>query len=112
MIAIAFLIFMLGQCLVWFQVNAPILWPWGKSFKWLLIICGIPITWLFMLATDLAVAGNAGLFWPGRFMSFVSGMLIFTILTYMFCNEPITTKTAVSLVLAISLILIQLFWRS
>ena len=99
-IAIAFLIFMLGQCLVWFQVNAPILWSWGKSWKWLLIVGGIPIT------------GFAGSFWPGRFMSFVSGMLIFTILTYMFCNEPITTKTAVSLVLALSLILIQLFWKS
>jgi hypothetical protein len=45
-------------------------------------------------------------------MSFVSGMLIFTILTYMFCNEPITTKTVLSLTLALTLILIQLFWKS
>ena len=111
-IAFAFLIFMFGQCLVWFQVNAPILWSWGKTWKWLLILGGLPITWLFMSATEIAVTGFAGSFWPGRFMSFVSGMLIFTILTYMFCNEPITTKTAISLVLALALILIQLFWKS
>lgn len=64
-----------------------------------------------MEATRLSVSGFSGLFWPGRFMSFVSGILIFTLMTYLFKDEGINMKTAISLVLAFALILVQLFWK-
>ena len=64
-----------------------------------------------MEATRYAVSGFGGQFWPGRFTSFVAGIFIFTIMTYMFKGEVINLKTAVSLMLALSLILVQLFWK-
>ena len=111
LITLAIILFTLGQSLVWIQVNGPIIWPWAKKYKLLLTLFGIPITYIFMEATRFAVTGFSGEFWPGRFASFVSGIFIFTILTYVFCNEGITLKTFVSLVLASSIIIIQLFWK-
>ena len=97
--------------MVWIQVNGPLIWPWAKKYKLLLLLFGIPITYLFMEATRFAVTGFEGMFWPGRFVSFVSGIMIFTLVTYMFKGEGITLKTAVSLTLASCIILIQLFWK-
>ena len=104
--------FMLGQIIVWVQTNGPILWPWAKQWKFPLMLLGVPITWLFMEATSYVVKGFGGEFWPGRFMSFTAGIFIFSIMTYMFNSEGINLKTAVSLTLAASLILVQLFWKS
>jgi len=111
LITFAIILFTIGQALVWIQVNGPIIWPWAKKYKLFITLFGIPITYIFMEATRLAVTGFEGLFWPGRFASFVSGIFIFTILTWFFCNEGISLKTFVSLVLASSIILIQLFWK-
>ena len=110
-IALSILIFLLGQIVVWIQVNGPLICPWAKSYKYALMLLGVPITWAFMEATQFAVRGFNGQFWPGRFLSFVAGIFIFTIMTYLFRNEAITLKTAISLVLALSLILVQLFWK-
>ena len=108
-IAIAFLLFMLGQILVWIQLNGPLLWLWAKEWRWALIIMGIPITMIFMLATEYSVNGFSGMFWPGRFISFTAGIIIFSTLTYIFKSEPLTTKTMISVSLAFLLILVQLF---
>ena len=110
-ILIGIILFLIGQCIVWIQVNGPLLWEWARTFKWVLLLLGIPITWLFMEATRYAVAGFDGNFWPSRFVSFVSGIVIFTVMTYIFKSEPFTMKTAVSLILALLLLIIQVFWK-
>jgi hypothetical protein len=110
-IMLSILIFLLGQIVVWVQVNGPILWDWAKSYKFLLMLLGVPITWMFMEATRYAILGFNGQFWPGRFLSFTAGIFIFTIMTYIFRAEAITIKTAISLCLALSLILVQIFWK-
>ena len=110
-ILFAILIFLLGQGLVWIQVNGPLIWPWAKTWRWALMLLGVPITWLFMEATSLAVQGFGGEFWPGRFVSFVTGITMFAIMTWIFREEGINVKTTVSLVLAFALILVQLFWK-
>ena len=107
----SFFIFLFGQCVVWVQTNGPLIWPWAKTNKFYLMLLGVPITWAFMEATRFSVSAFGGLFWPGRFLSFVSGILIFTLMTYLFKDEGINIKTAISLVLAFSLILVQLFWK-
>jgi hypothetical protein len=111
-IALSFFLFLFGQIIVWVQVNGPLIWTWAKDYRYLLMVLGIPITWLFMEATRFSVIGFGNLFWPGRFMSFTAGILIFTVMTYLFREEPINAKTAISLVLAFSLILVQLFWKA
>jgi hypothetical protein len=110
-ILLSIAIFLLGQGIVWIQTNGPLLWPWAVKWKWALIALGIPITWLFMEATRFAVEGFGGVFWPGRFVSFVTGITIFAIMTWLFRDEAINMKTAVSLLLAFILLMIQLFWK-
>jgi hypothetical protein len=110
-IALSITIFVLSQIVVWIQINGPLLWQWARTYKLALMFLGVPITWTFMEATRYAVSGFGGQFWPGRFISFVAGIFIFTIMTYMFKGETINLKTAVSLMLAVSLILVQLFWK-
>ena len=83
LITFAIILFTIGQGMVWIQVNGPLIWPWAKKYKLLLLLFGIPITYLFMEATRFAVTGFEG----------------------------ITLKTAVSLTLASCIILIQLFWK-
>ena len=111
LIIYSIILFLIGQAVVWIQVNGPIIWPWASKNKWVLIICGVPITYLFMEATRVAVTGFDGLFWPGRFVAFVSGIIIFSIFTYSFCGEGMNLKTLVSLLLAFGIIIIQLFWK-
>lgn len=108
----AYLLFMFGQFIVWIQTNGPLLWQWARDYRGWLMILGIPITWIFMEATNLVVRGFGGEFWPGRFMSFTSGIIIFTIMTYLFKSEGINMKTTISLCLAVILIAVQLFWKS
>lgn len=110
-IVFSILLFLAGQTLVWVQVNGPLIWEWAKTWKWALAIFGVPITWIFMEATSLAVNGFAGEFWPGRFVSFVTGITMFAIMTYLFRGEAITMKTAVCLLLGFTIIFIQLFWK-
>jgi hypothetical protein len=110
-IVLSFTIFLIGQAVVWIQTNGPLIWDWAKTYKAALMLLGVPITWAFMEATRYAVSGFGGLFWPGRFTSFVAGIFIFTIMTLIFKGESINLKTGVSLGIAFSLLLVQLFWK-
>ena len=67
LIIISALLFFIGQALVWMQVNGPIIWPIAKTYRWVLMLLGVPITWLFMEATQTAVNAFDGEFWPARF---------------------------------------------
>lgn len=107
----AIIMFIFGQLLAWFQFNGPLLWSWAKQYRYLILLLGYPVSWFFMQATASAVNGFAGEFWPSRFLSFVVGILVFTVCTYIFKSEPITIKTAICLLLAFGIIFIQLFWK-
>lgn len=111
LIIISAILFMLGQSLVWMQLNGPLIWPIARIYRWGLMLLGVPITWIFMEATRIAVTGFNGEFWPARVVSFVAGITVFTVFTYMFRGETVTAKTATCLVLAFAIIIIQLFWK-
>ena len=66
---------------------------------------------MFIMGTKYVAAYYDGLIWPGRFIGFSSGIFCFTILTWYFLGEGINVKTGISLLLAIALITIQLFWK-
>ena len=110
-IVLAVLLFCLGQAIAWMQMNARILWRSFNRYKWILILLGIPVTWIYMTATRHAVVGFDGSLWPGRILSFSTGIVTFTILTWMLKGEAVSMKTAVCLVLAFAILLIQVFWK-
>ena len=66
---------------------------------------------MFIYATKYIVEYFDGVLWPGRFIGFATGMMTFAILTSIYMNEGITSKTAISLVLATALVAIQILWK-
>ena len=107
-----FLLFLLGQGLIWIQTNGQFVWPWFKKNPWPVAIgMGSIISYILIKATQMVVEHFDGLLWPGRFIGFASGILIFTAMTYYFMNEGITAKTRVSLLLTLILISIQILWK-
>ena len=111
-LVIAAVLFTLGQVLIWYQTNGQFKWKWFADHP-LIIACifAVPISYSFIIATKYVVSYFDGLLWPGRFIGFATGMIAFGILTSLYMNEGINSKTAISLVLATALVLIQIFWK-
>ena len=102
----------IGQTLIWYQTNGQFLWEWFKKNPLLLSIgIGSVVSYLFIMGTKYIVTYFDGLLWPGRFITFGMGILSFTFLTWLYMGEGITMKTFVSLLLAISLVSIQILWK-
>ena len=109
---IGFLLFFIGQAAIWFQTNGQFIWPWFKRNPLVVsLLMGTSISYVLIIATRFMVEYYGGLLWPGRFIAFGTGIISFTFLTYYFMGEVITAKTLVSLIMACSLIGIQLFWK-
>lgn len=101
----------LVQIMTWFQLNGQFVWPWFKSNVFLLCLFGIPISYLYIIATKWGFIAFDGILWPGRLLCFAMGMFTFAICTSIFLGEGLTPKTIVSLILATILTCIQVFWK-
>ena len=110
-IALGLLLFFTSHIFIWVQINGQFVWKWAAEHPIIISCFGMPISWLLIIATKYIVAGFDGQLWPGRLIGFALGMIVFAILTYYFLQEGITEKTAVSLILAITLVLVQIFWK-
>tara|TARA_Y100000361_G_scaffold116524_1_gene107474 strand:- start:391 stop:735 length:345 start_codon:yes stop_codon:yes gene_type:complete len=108
-ILITFIIFLFNNILIWYQLNGQLVWEFWKSPKGiaLSLILGIPITALFWLATKWGYIGFGNL-WAVRFMGFATSMMTFPIMTYLYLGETITLKTAVTILLSIVIMIIQI----
>lgn len=111
-LVISFLLFFLAQSMIWFQTNGQFMWPFFKDHPIIIAFTlGSAAGWVFFNATSYAVQHFNGLLWPGRFIGFGTGMIVFTILTYLIMGENINAKTLVSLMLALIIICLQIFWK-
>ena len=106
-----FLTFLTVQSAVWFQTNGQFIWSWFKDHPFILSLFGIPISLGYIWATKFAFAAFDGTLWPGRLIGFAMGIISFAMLTNYFMGEGISTKVIVSLILAVTLVLIQVFWK-
>jgi len=105
-------LFLIGQALIWIQTNGQFVWPWFKKNPIIVsILGGSVISYILIMATRYVVEYFGGLLWPGRFIGFASGIIVFAFLTWYYMGESINLKTGVSLLLASALIAIQLFWK-
>ena len=104
-------LFFLTHIFIWFQINGQFLWKWFSDNPLWLALFGAPVSYLLILSTKYMVQGFGGLLWPGRLVGFSLGMVVFAVLTSHFMNEGLTPKTIVSLVLATSLVAIQILWK-
>ena len=103
--------YMVGQVFTYYQLNGQFIWPWFKRNPLVLSLFGIPISLVFIWATKNTVDAFSGMMWPQRFIGFASGILIYAWGTSYYFGQPIDTKTAISLGLALLLICVQIFWK-
>lgn len=105
------LLFIVAQSMIWFQSNGQFIWPWFKKNTLLIsLLTGTSVSYIVIYGTRLMV-DHFGALWPGRFIGFSVGMVVFAVLTWAFMEEGINLKTAVSLCLAMALLAVQLFWK-
>jgi len=109
-IILSAILFMIGQILIWFQSNGQFISEWFKNNTLLVSFFGVPISYLFIHATRMSYEGY-GATWPGRMMGFAIGVMVFTYLAHTFMGESINLKTALSILLSIGIICIQVFMK-
>ena len=108
---ISTILLLVAQTLVWYQVHLQFMYKWFKDNEWVMGVVAVPITYLFLYATKYGYLGFNGVIWPTRFVQFSAGMVVFAFLAYYHMNEPITLKTGVCIILALSILLVQVLWK-
>ena len=101
----------LAQIGTFFQLQGPLKYEWVKNHYWLTVMMGIPISMLFMYSVKNMIIAYNGQMWPSRLIGFSVGAVVFTWLSWLIFKEPLTLKTIVCLILAIGILIIQLFWK-
>ena len=110
--AIGLFYFLIGQIVIWFATNAQFLSKWASDKPWAMTLIAAPVTYIYIIATKYCADHFDGLLWPGRFIGFATGMIVFAILTTFLMKEEFSAKTVISLILATTLVCIQIFWKS
>ena len=110
-ILLATMFMTLGQIGSFMQLQGSIKYGWSEKYLWLLLLSGIPISWLYIKSVNLYVQGFGGQIWPSRLVGFALGVVIFTILSSVLFQENLNLKTVISLILAFTIVGIQIFWK-
>ena len=100
-----------AQIGTFFQLQGPLKYEWFKNQYWFLVLMGMPISMLFMYSVKNMVIAFDGQMWPSRLIGFSIGAVVFTWLSWLIFKEPLTLKTIVCLILALGILVIQLFWK-
>jgi hypothetical protein len=110
-ILIATIVMILGQIGSFMQLQGSIKYGWYEKYLWIILLSSVPISYLYIISVKMFVDGFDGEIWPSRLIGFAIGIMVFTGMSTLLLNEHITTKTFVCLILAISIVLVQLFWK-
>ena len=103
--------FLVAHILTFFQLNGQFLWKWFAKNEWVIAASGIILSIFYIWGTKYVVDAFNGLMWPGRFIGFGVGMIIYAIMVSYYFNEGINLKTMTSLILATGLVCVQVFWK-
>jgi multidrug transporter EmrE-like cation transporter len=101
----------LAQIITFFQLQGSTKFEWFKNNYFLMVLLGIPISMLFMFSVKNLVIAFDGQLWPSRLIGFSIGAIVFTVLSWLVFNEPLTIKTYICLFLAFAILLVQLLMK-
>ena len=101
----------ISQLIIWFQINGQFVWPSFSKNEILLSLVGAPISYMLIKATKYGWIAFEGVLWPQRLIAFATGIILFSLCTWLFLGEGITTKTSICLILSVVIVLIQVFWK-
>ena len=65
----------------------------------------------YIYGTTYIVEAFNGQLWPSRLLGFATGIFSFTLLTYIFMKEGVNMKTGIILILALVIVLLQVYWK-
>ena len=101
----------LAQILIFMQIQGSLKYQFLQDHKFWVLMMGIPASWIFMESVKYLVGWADGELWPSRLIGFGIGIVIFVILSLTLFKEPLTLKTLTCLMLAASILLVQIFWK-
>jgi hypothetical protein len=105
------LLYLIASTIVWYQINGQFISTWMKNHPIMVSFLGVPISYVYIYATEYLVEAFNGDLWPQRLIGFSMGMLAFAFLTWIHFHQAITLKTAVTLALATAIVVIQIVWK-
>ena len=111
LILLGFAYFIIGQVIIWFQSHLQFISNWSKDNPLLIAIPGVFVSYVSILATQHLAEAFDGMVWPSRLIGFGIGIILFSALTWILLGEKIEMKSAICVVLAFCILLIQLFWK-
>ena len=107
---ISFCLFTLGSLGHWYILYWQFKMPNWIRTPWPYIIAPL-LAYIWIVASDYGVKAFNGEMWSNRFVFFVTGIMVASFLYPYHFGQPFTTKTMVQLILALTIILISLFWK-
>ena len=104
--------FLVAHVLTFFQLNGQFLYKSFQKHEWAVAAAGVILSFFYIWGTKYTVEAFSGLLWPGRFIGFGVGVIIYAIMVSWLFGEGLSTKTIISLLISIALISIQVFWKN
>jgi len=104
--------FVASQLIIWFQSHLQFFNKWASDNPIIISSVGMVVSYGSIMATKNIAGAFGGLVWPSRFIGFSIGIVLFTLLTWVFLKQPINLKSMVCVGLAFIILLIQLFWKN
>jgi hypothetical protein len=101
----------LGQIFSFMQLQGSIKYNWFQKYPIIILLSALPSTWFYIKSVEHLVAWGDGQLWPSRLIGFGIGIIIFVLLSMILFKEPLTLKTLTCLLLAASILLVQIFWK-
>ena len=111
LLTLGFIYFIVSATAIWSQTHAQFFNDWSKDNALLVAIPGFIISYWSIKGTENIAAAYDGAVWPARLIGFGVGIILFSILTWLILGEKIEIKSAVCVLLAFCILIIQLFWR-
>ena len=102
----------IAQVLTFVQLQGQFKWDWMKEHP-LIVACigGVPISLLYIFSVKHLVVAYDGEKWPSRLIGFAVGAIVFTVMSWSWFREPLTTKTLLCLGLSVCILAVQLLWK-
>jgi hypothetical protein len=101
----------LGQVSSFMQLQGSIKYNWFQKYPIVVLLSAIPAAWFYIKSVEHLVNWGDGQLWPSRLIGFGIGIIVFVLLSWLLFKEPLTLKTLTCLFLAVSILLVQIFWK-
>ena len=101
----------LGQVMSFLQLQGSVKYGWFQKYPIIVLLSSMPAAWFYIKSVENLVNWSDGQLWPSRLIGFGIGIIVFVLLSWLLFREPFSLKTIICLLLAASILLIQIFWK-